>query len=241
MDGCISKRFILPFFLAIYPVCFYIPILAHSKLPPIKHCFPLTPPKPFKILTALLHLFFSIGALTPLWPSKCHHRPWGSWLTAGDKQRLVWPANGLFPQPRQQLSPRMWQPEACVAAGRLREWLMDAWRTSSGITACLTSVREGAKSMNTQQINSVGVFFFGNVIFSIRMLTNAPLIAHSTASAVWYPRPEEMQNHKKKDSNWSRELYNHMIQLAGFIFVSWVPYFLKPEIHSHTMEALYYL
>lgn len=84
-------------------------------------------------------------------------------------------------------------------------------------------------------------FFFGNVIFSIRMLTNAPLIAHSTASAVWYPRPEEMQNHKKKDSNWSRELYNHMIQLAGFIFVSWVPYFLKPEIHSHTMEALYYL
>lgn len=52
--------------------------------------------------------------------------------------------------------------------------------------------------MNTQQINSVGVFFFGNVIFSIRMLTNAPLIAHSTASAGWYPRPEEMQNLKKR-------------------------------------------
>lgn len=57
------------------------------------------------------------------------------------------------------------------------EELMDRRKTSSGITACLISAREGAKSMNTQQINAVRLgFFFGNVIFSIRMLSTAPLI-----------------------------------------------------------------
>lgn len=56
---------------------------------------------------------------------------------------------------------------------------MDRGRTSSGITACLTFVREGAKSMNTQQINAVGLGFFGNVIFSIRVLTTPPLIVHN--------------------------------------------------------------
>jgi len=70
--------------------------------------------------------------------------------------------------------------EVHVVARRLGEGLTGRQRTCSEITPCLISVREGAKSMNTQQINAVGVgfFFFGNVIFSIRMLTTAPLIVH---------------------------------------------------------------
>lgn len=118
LGGWIPERIILPFFPAIYLLCFYTPILASSKPSPTKCPFLLMSPKPATVHTALPHLFFAsaTGPFIPLQPPECHQRPRGPWLPAGEKQTPVWPANGLSPQPKHQPSWRRWPLAALMAA-----------------------------------------------------------------------------------------------------------------------------
>lgn len=97
----------------------------------------------------------------------------------------MWPANGLSPQPKHQLPWRRWPLAGLVAAavqgvcgsreagGRTDGRVKDKQRDHSTPHFC-----QGRGPIDEHTTNQCCWVFFGNVIFSIRMLTTAPLIVH---------------------------------------------------------------
>ena len=170
LDGWVPDRLILPSFPAIYPLCLYTPILAFSKPPPTEYLFLRKSPKPIAVHTAIIIFSSTLPQDLSLLcsPPNATSNPEVPWSPEGEKQRPVCPDDGPNSHlhgggGRLQL---LWlvRSEVHVVARRLGEGLTGRQRTCSEITPCLISVREGAKSMNTQQINAVGVGFFFSVM-----------------------------------------------------------------------------